>query len=72
MDFVAGTAGQEVRMRTGPGENAGADSLWPRAVEAADAAGEARTLPAQRLPRLRRRRWRWRGWRRPDRCRDCR
>ena len=26
MDFVAGTAGQEVRMRTGPGENAGADS----------------------------------------------
>ena len=26
MEFVAGTAGQEVRMRTGPGENAGADS----------------------------------------------
>jgi len=26
MNFVAGTAGQEVRMRTGPGENAGADS----------------------------------------------
>jgi quinoprotein glucose dehydrogenase len=30
MDFVAGTAGQEVRMRTGPGENAGADSLLAR------------------------------------------
>jgi len=27
MDYVAGTAGQEVRMRTGPGENAGADSV---------------------------------------------
>ena len=27
MDFVAGTAGQEVRMRTGPGENSGADSV---------------------------------------------
>ena len=30
MDFVAGTAGQEVRMRTGPGENAGADSTGAR------------------------------------------
>jgi len=30
MDFVAGTAGQEVRMRTGPGENAGADSVAAR------------------------------------------
>lgn len=27
MNFVAGTAGQEVRMRTGPGEGAGADAL---------------------------------------------
>jgi quinoprotein glucose dehydrogenase len=27
MNYVAGTAGQEVRMRTGPGENAGADSV---------------------------------------------
>ena len=27
LNFVAGTAGQEVRMRTGPGENAGADSV---------------------------------------------
>jgi quinoprotein glucose dehydrogenase len=26
MEYVAGTAGQEVRMRNGPGENAGADS----------------------------------------------
>ena len=29
MMFVAGTAGQEVRMRTGPGENSGADSPLP-------------------------------------------
>jgi quinoprotein glucose dehydrogenase len=32
MNFVAGTAGQEVRMRTGPGENAGADALAARAT----------------------------------------
>jgi len=38
LNFVAGTAGQEVRMRTGPGENAGADSVTPRAA-AAPAAG---------------------------------
>ncbi|HUI55225.1 MAG TPA: pyrroloquinoline quinone-dependent dehydrogenase [Bryobacteraceae bacterium] len=29
MRYVAGTAGQEVRMRSGPGENAGADSPMP-------------------------------------------
>jgi quinoprotein glucose dehydrogenase len=29
MEYVAGTAGQEVRNRTGPGENAGADSPLP-------------------------------------------
>jgi quinoprotein glucose dehydrogenase len=29
-NYVVGTAGQEVRMRTGPGENAGADSPMPR------------------------------------------
>jgi quinoprotein glucose dehydrogenase len=29
MEFVAGTAGQEVRNRTGPGEGAGADSPMP-------------------------------------------
>jgi quinoprotein glucose dehydrogenase len=38
LNFVAGTAGQEVRMRTGPGENAGADAAAPRAA-AAPAAG---------------------------------
>jgi quinoprotein glucose dehydrogenase len=30
MNFVAGAAGQEVRMRTGPGENSGADALMTR------------------------------------------
>jgi len=30
MRYVAGTAGQEVRMRAGPGENAGADSPMPQ------------------------------------------
>src|SRR5580698_7909950 len=30
MNYVAGTAGQEPRMRTGPGENAGADSVVAR------------------------------------------
>jgi quinoprotein glucose dehydrogenase len=39
MDFVQGTAGQEFRMRTGPGENAGADS--PRPAAAAPAAAGA-------------------------------
>jgi quinoprotein glucose dehydrogenase len=34
MNFIAGTAGQEVRMRTGPGENAGADAVVPRAAAA--------------------------------------
>ena len=29
MRYIAGTAGQEARMRTGPGENAGADSPLP-------------------------------------------
>ena len=32
LDFVQGTAGQEVRMRAGPGENAGADSPMPKRV----------------------------------------
>ena len=35
MDFVAGTAGQEVRMRTGPGENSGADAILSRAAAGA-------------------------------------
>jgi glucose dehydrogenase len=39
MDFVAGTAGQEVRMRTGPGENAGADSVVARAAAPAGRGG---------------------------------
>ena len=37
MNYIAGTAGQEVRIRTGPGENAGADSPMP-----ADDAGRGR------------------------------
>src|SRR5207249_4848588 len=32
MNYIQGTAGQEVRIRTGPGENAGADS--PRVANA--------------------------------------
>lgn len=39
MDFVAGTAGQEVVNRAGPGENAGADSPMPSRVRATPAAG---------------------------------
>ncbi len=39
MDFVAGTAGQEVRMRTGPGENAGADSAAARSAAPAGRGG---------------------------------
>ncbi len=39
MDFVAGTAGQEVRMRTGPGENAGADSAAARTAAPAGRGG---------------------------------
>ncbi|HLH16803.1 MAG TPA: pyrroloquinoline quinone-dependent dehydrogenase [Bryobacteraceae bacterium] len=39
MDFVAGTAGQEVRMRTGPGENAGADSAAARTAAPAGRSG---------------------------------
>lgn len=39
LNFVAGTAGQEVRMRTGPGENAGANALAGRPAAAARAGG---------------------------------
>jgi quinoprotein glucose dehydrogenase len=47
MDFVAGTAGQEVRMRTGPGENAGADSVAaPRGGGRAGRGGGAAAPPA--------------------------
>ncbi len=58
MDFVAGTAGQEVRNRTGPGENAGADSPLPSRAPApaagagrgGAAAGGAGGLTVQGLP----------------------
>jgi quinoprotein glucose dehydrogenase len=39
MDFVAGTAGQEVVNRAGPGENAGADSPMPKRAPAAGRGG---------------------------------
>ncbi len=40
MNYVAGTAGQKVQMRTGPGENSGADSPLPsRSRQAPPAAG---------------------------------
>jgi quinoprotein glucose dehydrogenase len=39
MEFVAGTAGQEVRNRTGPGENAGADSPLPTRAPASPGRG---------------------------------
>jgi quinoprotein glucose dehydrogenase len=43
MNFIAGTAGQEVRMRTGPGEAAGADAILARtAAPAAPAAPAGR------------------------------
>jgi quinoprotein glucose dehydrogenase len=48
MDFVQGTAGQEVRMRSGPGENAGADSPRPAAVAAGGGGGGGLTV--QGLP----------------------
>jgi quinoprotein glucose dehydrogenase len=48
MDFVQGTAGQEVRMRSGPGENAGADSPRPAAVAAGGGGGGVLTV--QGLP----------------------
>ena len=39
MKYVAGTAGQEVRMRTGPGEGAGADAVVARGAPAGGARG---------------------------------
>ncbi len=54
MDFVAGTAGQEVRNRTGPGEGAGADSPLPSRAPAVGRGGAAPTagsgLTVQGLP----------------------
>jgi quinoprotein glucose dehydrogenase len=39
MNYVAGTAGQEVRMRTGPGEGSGADAVAERPAPAAGRGG---------------------------------
>src|SRR6266850_4319015 len=39
LDFVHGTAGREVRMVTGPGENAGADAPMPVRAPAAPPGG---------------------------------
>jgi quinoprotein glucose dehydrogenase len=53
MDFVAGTAGQEVVNRAGPGENAGADSPMPKRVAGAGrggAGGGGGGLSVQGLP----------------------
>jgi quinoprotein glucose dehydrogenase len=54
MNFIAGTAGQEVRMRTGPGENTGADAVIPRAAAAPaggrGAGGGGTGLTVQGLP----------------------
>ncbi len=51
MNFVAGTAGQEVRMRSGPGENAGADSPLPsKTPTPARAGGGYISLNVQGLP----------------------
>ena len=48
MDYVQGIAGQEVRMRSGPGENAGADATPPPAA----AAGSGLSVTVQGLPLL--------------------
>jgi quinoprotein glucose dehydrogenase len=51
MKYIAGTAGQEVALRAGPGENAGADSPLPsRATAARPAAGGGGGLTVQGLP----------------------
>ena len=50
LNFVAGTAGQEVRMRTGPGENAGAGALAGRPAAAARPGGGGGGLTVQGLP----------------------
>src|SRR5262249_2012336 len=53
MNFVAGTAGQELRMRAGPGENSGADAILSRA--GAGGAGGRRGWWTSRGRRRRRR-----------------
>ena len=55
MNYVMGTAGQEVRIARGPGENAGADSPRERAPAgrgAAGGGGAANALNVQGLPLL--------------------
>jgi quinoprotein glucose dehydrogenase len=42
MNYVAGTAGQEVRMRTGPGEGSGADAVAARVAPVAPTSGAGR------------------------------
>jgi quinoprotein glucose dehydrogenase len=49
MRYVAGTVGQRVQMRTGPGENSGADSPMPAPAPAAPAGGGG-ALNVQGLP----------------------
>ncbi len=52
MNYIAGTAGQEPRMRTGPGENAGADSPLPSRAPAPARGGGSGYVPltVQGLP----------------------
>jgi quinoprotein glucose dehydrogenase len=50
MNFVAGTAGQEVRMRTGPGEGAGSDARPPTVAPAPAPGGGGGGLTVQGLP----------------------
>jgi quinoprotein glucose dehydrogenase len=53
MNYVAGTAGQQVQMRTGPGENAGADAPMParrRQAPAPAGGGGAGALNVDGLP----------------------
>jgi quinoprotein glucose dehydrogenase len=52
MNYIAGTAGQEPRMRTGPGENAGADSPIPSRAPAPARGGGSGYVPltVQGLP----------------------
>jgi quinoprotein glucose dehydrogenase len=50
MNYIAGTAGQEVVFRTGPGENAGADSPLPARSAAPRTGGGGGGLNIQGLP----------------------
>jgi quinoprotein glucose dehydrogenase len=49
MNYVLGTAGQEIRIARGPGENAGADAPPPPRTPAAPAAGGGNPLNVQGL-----------------------